>query len=112
MIKSVLVQRVADKNVHLHRRDIEKVVTTVLEKISAALVRRNRVELRGFGSFTVKVRSARPGRNPKTGSLVSVPETVHAALDGTGNATSSQCGFTSVTGVIIPSASETRVEQD
>jgi integration host factor subunit beta len=80
MIKSVLVQRVADKNVHLNRRDIEKVVTTVLEEISAALARRNRVELRGFGSFTVKVRSARPGRNPKTGSLVSVPQTAHAAF--------------------------------
>jgi integration host factor subunit beta len=59
---------------HLHGRDVEKVVTTVLEEISAALARRNRVELRGFGSFTVKVRSARPGRNPKTGNLVSVPE--------------------------------------
>jgi integration host factor subunit beta len=78
MLKSKLVQRVADKNPHLHRTDVEKVVNTVLEEILTALVRRDRVELRGFGSFAVKVRSARPARNPKTGELVSVPETAHA----------------------------------
>jgi integration host factor subunit beta len=78
MLKTELVQRVADKNPHLHRSDVEKVVNTVLEEILTALVRRNRVELRGFGSFAVKVRSARSARNPKTGELVSVPETAHA----------------------------------
>jgi integration host factor subunit beta len=80
MIGSELVQRVADKSLHLHRSDVEKVVNAVLEEIQTALARRDRVELRRFGSFTVKVRSARPGRNPKTGSLVSVPETAHAAF--------------------------------
>jgi integration host factor subunit beta len=69
MIKSELIHRVADKNLHLHRSDIEKVVNAVLEEIRSALARQDRVELRGFGSFTVKVRSARPGGNPKTGSL-------------------------------------------
>jgi integration host factor subunit beta len=78
MLKSELVQRMADKNPHLHRNDLEKVVNTVLEEILTALARRDRVELRGFGSFAVKVRSARPARNPKTGELVKVPETVHA----------------------------------
>jgi nucleoid DNA-binding protein len=64
----------------LHRSDIEKVVNAVLEEIQIALARRDRVELRGFGSITVKVRSARQSRSPKTGSLVSVPETAHAAF--------------------------------
>jgi integration host factor subunit beta len=59
MIRSELVQRVADKSLHLHRSDVEKVVSAVLEEIQTALARRDRVELRGFGSFTVKVRSRR-----------------------------------------------------
>ena len=80
MIKSELVQQVADKSPHFHRGDVEKVVNAVLEEILTALVRRDRVELRGFGAFGVKVRSARPGRNPKTGDPVSVPETAHAAF--------------------------------
>ena len=79
MIKSELAQQVVDKSPHLHRSDIEKVVS-VLEEILTALVRRDRVELRGFGAFAVKVRSARSGRNPKTGQLLSVPETAHAAF--------------------------------
>lgn len=80
MIRSELVQRVADKSLHLYRSDVEKVVNAVFEEILAALACGNRVELRGFGAFTVKMRSARPGRNPKTGALVSVPETRHAAF--------------------------------
>ena len=80
MLKSELVQRVADKGLHLHRSDVEKVVNAVFEEILTALVRRDRVELRGFGAFAVKVRSARSARNPKTGELVSVPETAHAAF--------------------------------
>ena len=80
MTKSELIHRVANKNPHLHRSDIEKTVNAVLEEILTALVRRDRVELRGFGAFAVKVRSARSGRNPKTGELVSVPETAHAAF--------------------------------
>jgi integration host factor subunit beta len=80
MIRSELVQRVADKSPHLHRSDVEKVVDAVLEEMLAVLARGNRVELRGFGAFTVKIRSPRPGRNPKTGALVNVPETMHAAF--------------------------------
>ena len=80
MLKPELVQRVADKNLHLHRSDVEKVVDAILEEVLTALVRRDRVELRGFGAFAVKVRSARPARNPKTGELVSVPETAHAGF--------------------------------
>jgi integration host factor subunit beta len=78
MLKPELVRRVADQNLHIHRSDVEEVVNAVLEEILTALVRRDRVELRGFGAFAVKVRTARTGRNPKTGELVSVPETVHA----------------------------------
>jgi integration host factor subunit beta len=58
MIKSELAQQVVDKSPHLHRSDIEKVVS-VLEEILTALVRRDRVELRGFGAFAVKVRLVR-----------------------------------------------------
>ena len=78
MLKPELVRRVADQNLHIHRSDVEEVVNAVLEEILTALVRRDRVELRGFGAFAVKVRTARTGRYPKTGELVSVPETVHA----------------------------------
>jgi integration host factor subunit beta len=80
MLKPELVQRVADKSLHLHRSDVEKVVNAVLEEVLTELVRRNRVEPRGFGAFAVKVKSARPGGNPKTGELVSVPETARAAF--------------------------------
>ena len=55
-------------------------MNTVFDEINAALVRRERVELRGFGAFTVKTRGARPGRNPKTGAYVSVPKTGHPAF--------------------------------
>jgi integration host factor subunit beta len=75
MIKSELVARIAEQNPHLFAKDVEKIVNAIFDEISAALVRRERVELRGFGIFTVKTRSARPGRNPKTGALISVPET-------------------------------------
>jgi integration host factor subunit beta len=80
MIRSELIQRVADKSLYLHRSGVERVVNAVLEEILTALARRGRVELRGFGAFAVKVRSARTGRNPKTGDLVSVPGMAHAAF--------------------------------
>ena len=80
MIKSELVLRVAEQNPHLYNKDAEKVVNAIFDEIEAALVRHNRVELRGFGSFTVKTWSARPGRNPKTGTSVSVPETRHPSF--------------------------------
>jgi integration host factor subunit beta len=64
--------RLAERNPHLYHRDIERIVTTVFEEISAALSRGDRVELRGFGAFSVKRRAARLGRNPRTGESVRV----------------------------------------
>ncbi|MEM8622710.1 MAG: integration host factor subunit beta [Pseudomonadota bacterium] len=74
MIKSELIQKIADENPHLYQRDVEKIVSTVFEEITAALARGDRVELRGFGAFSVKTRDARTGRNPRTGEAVPVPE--------------------------------------
>jgi len=70
MTRSELIARLAERNPHLYLRDIERIVTTIFEEIAAALERGNRVELRGFGSFSVKVRDGRVGRNPRTGESV------------------------------------------
>jgi integration host factor subunit beta len=74
VIKSELVQRLAADNPHLFQRDVERIVSTVFEEITEALTRGDRVELRGFGAFSVKQRDARQGRNPRTGESVHVPE--------------------------------------
>lgn len=74
MIKSELVQRIADRNPHLYLRDVEKIVNAILDEITQALARGDRVELRGFGAFSVKHREARVGRNPRTGAQVAVDE--------------------------------------
>jgi integration host factor subunit beta len=74
VLKSELILHLADQNPHLFQRDAEKVVNAILDEIVAALTRGDRVELRGFGTFAVKVREGRVGRNPKTGTLVHVPE--------------------------------------
>ncbi len=74
MIKSELIQRLAEANPHLYQRDVEKIVTTIFDEIGAALQRGDRVELRGFGAFSVKRRPARIGRNPRTGEQVAVAE--------------------------------------
>jgi len=74
MIKSELVQLIADKNPHLYHRDVENIVNAILDEITGALASGNRVELRGFGAFSVKNRPARIGRNPKTGVKVQVDE--------------------------------------
>ncbi len=74
MTKSELIQRIAELNPHLYHRDVERIVTTVFEEISSALSSGNRVELRGFGAFSVKRRDARIGRNPRTGDAVHVAE--------------------------------------
>jgi len=70
--KSELISRLAAANPHLYHRDVERIVTTVFEEITVALARGDRVELRGFGAFSVKERRARLGRNPRTGEAVDV----------------------------------------
>ena len=76
MIKSELVLKLAEQNPHLYQRDIEKIVNAILDTISDALAQGGRVELRGFGTFSVKKRGARTGRNPRTGESVPVSEKV------------------------------------
>jgi integration host factor subunit beta len=72
MIKSELIQRISQKNPHLYHRDVERIINTVFDKIVEALGNGDRVELRGFGAFSVKERQARDGRNPRTGESVQV----------------------------------------
>ena len=72
MIKSELVQKIADSNPHLYHRDVERIVNKILDEIIGAMKDGERVELRGFGAFSVKARSARTGRNPRTGGAVEV----------------------------------------
>ncbi len=72
MIRSELIQIIADENPHLYQRDVERIVNTVFEEITSAMARGERVELRGFGAFSVKKRDARVGRNPRTGDSVDV----------------------------------------
>lgn len=74
MIKSELVARLTARYPHLYHRDVERIVSTVLDQVTKALAEGHRVELRGFGAFSVKVRPARMGRNPRTGEPVSVDE--------------------------------------
>ena len=74
MTKSELIQRLAERNPHLYQRDVERIVTAIFDEIAAALGRGDRVELRGFGAFSVKRREARLGRNPRTGDSVNVDE--------------------------------------
>ena len=74
MIKSELVQKLASANPHLYQRDVENIVNTIVEEITSALSRGDRVELRGFGAFSIKNRPARTGRNPRTGVSVNVSE--------------------------------------
>jgi integration host factor subunit beta len=72
MIKSELVHRIASQNPHLYTRDVEKLVDAILGEIIIALARGDRVELRGFGVFSLKRRAARVGRNPLTGAQVTI----------------------------------------
>lgn len=74
MIKSELVQRLADKHPNLFHRDIEKIVSVIFDGIADALIDGHRVELRGFGAFSVKHRPARVGRNPRSGAPVEIEE--------------------------------------
>jgi|TARA_R110002073_G_C9367853_1_gene571969 integration host factor subunit beta len=72
MIKSELITQLAEANPHLFQRDIERVVNAMFDEIGDALSRGDRVELRGFGAFSVRHRPARDGRNPRTGEAVAV----------------------------------------
>jgi integration host factor subunit beta len=74
MTKSDLIRHLAEANPHLYQRDIERIVSTVFEEVTEALVRGDRVELRGFGAFSVRHRTSRVGRNPRTGEEVRVPD--------------------------------------
>jgi integration host factor subunit beta len=76
MIKSELVQKIAEQNPQLYQRDVENIVNAILDEIVGALARGDRVELRGFGAFSVKTRNARVGRNPRTGAHVPVDDKV------------------------------------
>ncbi len=72
MIKSELIQEIAMRHPHLFQRDVERIVNTIFEEITNAMADGNRVELRGFGAFSIKQRDARMGRNPRTGEPVPV----------------------------------------
>jgi integration host factor subunit beta len=74
MIRSELVQKIADENPHLTLRHVERIVNTIFDEIIEALAKGERVELRGFGAFSVKSRDARMGRNPRTGESVAVEQ--------------------------------------
>jgi integration host factor subunit beta len=74
MTKSELIARLAEQNPHLFQRDVERIVATIFDEITEALSRGDRVELRGFGAFSVKRRGPRVGRNPRTGDAVRVAE--------------------------------------
>src|SRR5689334_10238627 len=80
MIKSELIEKIAAENPHLYQRDVERIVNTILDTITTALARGDRVELRGFGMFRVKRREARTGRNPRNGTQVAVSEKVFPAF--------------------------------
>ena len=72
MIKTQLIKRISSQNPHLYERDIDKIVSVILDEMVEALRRGDRVELRGFGAFSAKVRGARQGRNPRTGAAVAI----------------------------------------
>jgi len=74
MIRSELIQKIADEHPDLSQREVERIVNTIFEEIIEAMARGDRVELRGFGAFSVKHRESRTGRNPRTGEAVEVEE--------------------------------------
>ena len=74
LIKSQLIQNITDQNPHLYIKDIERIVNTIFSEITKSLSEGRRVELRGFGAFSVQKRKERLGRNPRTGDAVKVFE--------------------------------------
>lgn len=73
MTKSELIEKLAQKQQHLSQADVDLAVRTIIEQMSAALARGERIEIRGFGSFSLHFRPPRIGRNPKTGEAVALP---------------------------------------
>lgn len=73
MTKSDLIDRLSEVQPHLAHVDVELAVKTILEQMSAALSEGDRIEIRGFGSFSLHFRPPRMGRNPKTGEAVALP---------------------------------------
>ena len=74
MTRSELILRLAELSPHLYQRDVERIVASIFDEVSDALCRGDRVELRGFGAFSVRRRGPRIGRNPRTGEAVQVSE--------------------------------------
>ncbi len=74
LIKSQLIQNITDQNPHLYIKDVERIVNTIFSEITKSLSEGRRVELRGFGAFSVQKRKERTGRNPRTGDAVKVSE--------------------------------------
>ena len=74
MTKSELILKITNKNSFLYQKDVYKIIDTLFNSVSKALKDGDRVELRGFGTFTTKLRNARIGRNPKTGEPVAIPQ--------------------------------------
>jgi integration host factor subunit beta len=76
MLRSDLVQRISLQNPHLYQRDVDKIIDAIFDEVIAAMARGDRVELRGFGAFSAKLRKARTGRNPRTGIPIPVKSKV------------------------------------
>jgi|TARA_B110000881_G_C18172450_1_gene316074 integration host factor subunit beta len=74
MVRSELESKLAEQNPNILRKDIEKIVDTILIEISEALAKGKNIEIRGFGSYKVKIRKARTGRNPKNSKTIKIPE--------------------------------------
>lgn len=73
MTKSELIEQLADESGNLNKKEAELIVNTIFDSIGDALISGDRVEIRGFGSFTIRERDAREARNPKSGDLVKIP---------------------------------------
>jgi len=80
MLKSELIRRIASQNPHLYQHDIDKIVTVILDEMVEAMRRGDRVELRGFGAFSAKLRGAHQGRNPRTGVAFQVSKKAVASF--------------------------------
>ncbi|MBI3755509.1 MAG: integration host factor subunit beta [Deltaproteobacteria bacterium] len=73
MIKSGLIEKIAEKVKNFTKRDVELIADEIFDSMTASLAKGGKVEIRGFGSFKVKEHKARKGRNPKTGENINIP---------------------------------------